>query len=212
MQIQDEYQFITDLSYQLSTRYQRSENSIVVTVAHSTCLLFGGNFDPAYTLTITALPSQMQPVTNKRNATLIAKAMEDALGVPPERGLIKFQAIAEENLATAGKTVLGEIEDLEKEVAESQSSLQRSLSRGKSQQKARRQSMKSLRGGKGTNLLPTHTEGRGTESPSHGMDGWESPPIPNLPSEMSALDRKADKVRKMSRRKSFMQTIFGNKG
>ena len=91
-------------------------------------MLFGGNFDPAYTLTITAVNSQLQPVTNKRNASLLAKAMEEGLGVAPNRGVIKFLALSEDNLATSGKTITGEIEELEKETAEANGSLQRNLS------------------------------------------------------------------------------------
>ncbi len=158
MQVQDEFQFITDLSSQLSSRYQRSESSIVVTVSHSTCLLFGGSFDPAYTLTITALASQLQPVTNKRNAAIVAKAMEDNLGVGPERGLIKFQAIAEENVATNGKTIAGEIEDLRKESVDLNPSWLRGDERRASQSRSRRQSMKSARSSARNSQLPTQFE------------------------------------------------------
>lgn len=106
--------FITDLSYTLSSRYARPDSSICVSITHSACLLFGGSFEPAYTMTITALPSLVQPTTNKRNAALIQKSMEDVLGVPPQRGLIRFVPVAEENLAINGRTVLGEIEEMER--------------------------------------------------------------------------------------------------
>lgn len=205
--VQDEYTFITDLSYALSTRYQRPESSIVVTVAHSCCLLFGGSFDPAYTLTINALPSQLQPVTNKRNAALLAKAMEEGLGVCPDRGLIKFCAIAEENIATDGKTIGQEIEELEKETAEANVSLQRSLSKTTTKQK-RRQSMKSLRSLKKAQL-PPHEESS-TSTPN--LSDRDTPPIPPMPTEMSTMDKRAQKAQKMGRRKSFIATIFGRAG
>ncbi|KAK3065359.1 hypothetical protein LTS18_011882 [Coniosporium uncinatum] len=112
--IKDEYTLTTDLSYHLSTRYQRSESSIMITVNHSACLLLGGSFEPAYVLTITALPSQVQPATNKRNAALIQSFMSDVLSVSADRGIVRFQAIEEYNLATNGRTMLGEIERLEK--------------------------------------------------------------------------------------------------
>jgi hypothetical protein len=169
-------------------------------------LLFGGNFDPAYTLTINALPSQLQPVTNKRNAALLAKAMEEGLGVGPERGLIKFCAIAEENLATDGKTMAGEIEELEKETAESNANLHRNMSRSTPKSK-RRQSMKSLRS------LRTKSQAQ-NESTSNTppLSDRDTPPLPPVPTEMSAMDRKAQKVKKMGRRKSFIATIFGRAG
>lgn len=205
--VNDEYTVTTDLSYYLSQRYQRPENSIVVTLTHSLCMLFGGNFDPAYTLTITALPCQLQPVTNKRNATLLAQHMQDSLQVSPRRGVIKFMAIAEENLANDGMTVSGEIEDLEKETSENNSSMQRSLSRGTTKSR-KRQSMKSLRGVR-SSPLPTHEE---SVPPTPTFYRQDLPPIPAPPTEKSGLDRKAEKAQKMGRRKSFIATIFGKAG
>jgi len=213
--IQDEYTFITDLSYTLSNRYQRPENSILVSLAHSCCLLYGGSFDPAYTLTITALPGQVQPVTNKRNASLLAKAMEESLGVAPSRGIIKFIAIPEENFAHDGKTIAGEIEELEKELGEN-SSLVRSLSKATNRSK-KRQSMRSLRGklsDVAESKQPTPYFPDDLRSPTEMLETSQTPqnmrtPIPPTPTEMSTLDKKADKVQKMSRRKSFIATIFG---
>jgi Macrophage migration inhibitory factor (MIF) len=207
-QIQDEYTFITDLSYTLSTRYQRPESSILITVSHSACLLFGGSFDPAYIIAITALQSQLQLVTNKRNAALIQKAMEDALGVVPDRGLVKFMPIAEENLATNGRTVAGEIEDLERETSEDNSNIRRTLSRGK-----RRQSNKSLRNLKISSPLPTHDEQMTPPVSAQGIGSVQvTPSMPAMPAEKSAMDRKAEKVQKMSRRKSFIASMFGKGG
>ena len=90
----------------------------MITVNHSACLLLGGSFEPAYILTVTALPVQIQPTTNKRNAALIQSFMSDTLGVTPDRGIIRFQTIPEENMAISGRTILGEIERLEKQQAE----------------------------------------------------------------------------------------------
>lgn len=207
-QVHDEFTFITDLSYALSTRYQRPENSILVTLAHSACLLFSGNFDPAYTMTITALPSLLQPVTNKRNASLIGKAMEEGLGVPPERGLIKFVAIPDENYATGGKTVAGEIEELERETPSLYNHQNRSVSRAGSTNKGKkRQSMKSLRNFSIGGLLPTHEE-QTTEQMTPPPSDLESPSQLTLPSESNSKGRKADKSQKMGRRKSFMHSLF----
>lgn len=167
-------------------------------------MLYGGNFDPAYSLTITAVGSQLQPVTNKRNASLLAKHIDDTLGVDPKRGVIKFIAIAEENLATDGKTISGEIEQLDKEQAEANSSLQRSLSHGTDKSK-RRQSMKSLRGTKAKGLLPTHNESMISLPASANY----IPPLPAIPTEKSTMDKKAEKAQRIGRRKSFMATLFG---
>jgi hypothetical protein len=90
----------------------------MITVNHSACLLLGGSFEPTYILTINALPVQVQPTTNKRNAALIQTFMTESIGVSPDRGIIKFVPIPEESLATNGMTILGEIERLERQQAE----------------------------------------------------------------------------------------------
>ena len=161
-------------------------------------------------MAITALQSQLQPVTNKRNAALIQKAMEDVLGVVPERGLIKFMPIPEENLATNGKTVAGEIEDLERATSEDNSTLRRTLSRGK-----KRHSTRSLRNLKISSPLPTHDEQITPPLSAQGMDGTQGgPPMPAsvLPIQKGTMDGKTAKVQKMSRRKSFIASMFGKVG
>ncbi|KAJ4362656.1 hypothetical protein N0V95_001364 [Ascochyta clinopodiicola] len=116
--IKDEYTLVTDLSHHLSTRYQKPETSIMITVNHSACLLLGGSFEPTYILTINALPVQLQPTLNKRNAAMIQNFMTESIGVPIDRGIVKFVAIQEESFAMNGMTVLGEIENLERTQAE----------------------------------------------------------------------------------------------
>ena len=93
----------------------------MINVDHSSCLALAGTFEPCYILTLSALPSQMQATTNKRNAALIQSFMADILSVPPERGIIKFTPIPEENYAFNGNTLLGEIERLEQQQASSTS-------------------------------------------------------------------------------------------
>lgn len=90
----------------------------MITINHSACLLLGGSFEPTYILTINALPVQLQPTTNKRNAALIQNFMCESIGVPADRGVLRFASIQEENLATNGSTILGEIERLERQYAE----------------------------------------------------------------------------------------------
>lgn len=85
----------------------------MINVDHSSCLALAGTFEPCYILTISTVPSQMQASTNKRNAALIQSFMADILSVPPERGIIKFVSIPEENYAVNGNTLFGEIERLE---------------------------------------------------------------------------------------------------
>lgn len=80
-------------------------------------MVFGGTFDPAYVMAVCALPAQLLPTTNRRNAALIQRHMHEALGVPPARGLLRFVPTREEHLACNGKTVAGEIDELERGAA-----------------------------------------------------------------------------------------------
>ncbi|KAF2437880.1 Tautomerase/MIF [Karstenula rhodostoma CBS 690.94] len=127
--IKDEYTLVTDLSHHLSTRYQRPESSIMITVNHSACLLLAGSFEPTYLLTITALPVQLQPTTNKRNAALIQNFLAESLGVPLDRGIIKFVPIQDDCIATNGTTILGDIESLERQMGEENGGLKRGLTK-----------------------------------------------------------------------------------
>jgi len=70
-------------------------------------------------MSVSALSSHLLPTTNKRNAALIQKHMEEALGVSPARGLLRFVATNEENMAHNGKTMAGEIEELERSYSRS---------------------------------------------------------------------------------------------
>lgn len=196
-QVKDEYLFLADLSQHLSQRYHRPTSSIFITLSHSACLLFAGTFDSAYILTLTALPSQIQPTTNKRNASLIQSFMSDSLGVSSDRGIVRFVGIAEEFLATGGTTVLGEIENMSKTSSED-SPVDNHLRHGTLRTRARRtpHKPKELPLREDTGLLRSDDA---MPSPS-----LASPPMPPMPTELSPLDKKAKKVQKMSRRKSFL--------
>ncbi|EPE09973.1 mif domain containing protein [Ophiostoma piceae UAMH 11346] len=108
----DEFTIITELSAHLASRYSRPLSSIVVAIQHGQCMCFGGSFDSAYVMSVTALPSQLQPTTNKRNAALIQKHMEEALGVPAARGHLRFVPVPETNLAYGGNTTVGHLDEL----------------------------------------------------------------------------------------------------
>ncbi|KAI0199963.1 Tautomerase/MIF [Astrocystis sublimbata] len=116
--VHDEFALITDLATHLSNRYQRPMSSIIVTVQHGLCMMFGSTFDPAYTLTIHALPDLLQPATNRRNANLTQRHLHETLGVVPVRGLVRFEATHEENVAIGGKTLGAEMEGVSRDHTE----------------------------------------------------------------------------------------------
>lgn len=113
MQVKDEFTVITGLSAEMSKRYQRSENSIMVTLSHSSCLMIGGTFDPAYILTISAIPEYVQEATNMRNTHFIQRFMTEMLSVSASRGIVRFIAVPESMLGIKGMTVRGQIVESE---------------------------------------------------------------------------------------------------
>jgi len=87
----------------------------MVTLNTDVTMLLAGTSEPAYHLTIAALQAEIAATKNKRSTHLIQDFMLDALEIQPTRGVLRFEAVAEENLATNGMTALQEIEQLERQ-------------------------------------------------------------------------------------------------
>ncbi|EHY57209.1 hypothetical protein HRR83_002702 [Exophiala dermatitidis] len=113
--LESEKEFLIDLSFRLSEIYQRPASCIMAMASTDISMLLGGNSEPAYHLTITALPSEIAATKNKRSTHLIQDFVLDTLRIPPTRGVVRFEAVSEENLATNGMTALQEIEQLERQ-------------------------------------------------------------------------------------------------
>ncbi|RDI78798.1 hypothetical protein Vi05172_g11193 [Venturia inaequalis] len=148
--IKDEFTVVTNLSQHLAERYRRPESAIMINVTHSACLMMAGSFEPAYLLTISAIPSELQPVTNKRNAYLIQHFIADTLHVPSSRGVIRFRDVPEQKLGINGSTVAGEIERLEKAQAEDSNGVGRSMTSKSSRKSLIESKRKSILGGRTT--------------------------------------------------------------
>lgn len=195
--------------------------------------MFAGTFDSAYVLTINALSSQLQPAGNKRNTALIQSHMASSLGVLPDRGIIRFCPIADECLAIKGTTYSGHIERLQRKLSEEPledvmpakaeapkpteaAPIIPQLTTDK--KKKNRQSLliqtrpcttpnpnrqfRSAPASKATS--PTFQR-----TPSvPDLAAQRSPPVPSIPWDNNPMDRKAEKVQKLGKRKSFF-TIFG---
>ena len=85
----------------------------MVMVSTEVAMLIGGNSEPAYHLTITALQPEIAATKNKRSTHLIQGFIQESLAIKPSCGVIRFEPVAEENLATNGVTALQEIEQLQ---------------------------------------------------------------------------------------------------
>lgn len=103
---------LAEVSKFLALRYNRPLASVAVTLHHSACMLFQNSVDPAYMLTVVAIPPLIQPTLNRRTTILAQKLMEDVLGVPGSRGLVRFVAAAEDAYGIAGNTYAGKMDDL----------------------------------------------------------------------------------------------------
>lgn len=99
-------------------------------------MLFDGSSEPAYYLKITALASEIAPTKNKRSTALVQEFMHESLDIAPRRGIIRFEPVAEENLATNGMTALQEIEEMARNSSEDSRAL-RTISRNKSRKSKR---------------------------------------------------------------------------
>lgn len=179
----------------------------MITVNHSACLLLGGSFEPTYILTITALPAQVQQTTNKRNASLIQTFMFETLGVPMERGIVKFVAIQEHCIATNGVTIFGEIERLERQQAEENGGLKRGLTKSSKRSaisKAKSSLQLNRNTSKTTKADNTASATISSPIPGHGPldsgvavdreDADSLLPIDEKPAKKKSVSRKASRI------------------
>ena len=102
----------------LALRYNRPLASVAVTLHHSACMLFQNSVEPAYVLTVVAIPPLIQPTMNRRTTILAQQLMESVLGVPGSRGLVRFVAAAEDAYGIAGNTYAGKVDELLDEVSQ----------------------------------------------------------------------------------------------
>lgn len=173
-------------------------------------------------MTISAVPSLVQATLNKRNAALIQRFFAEELAVPPERGVLKFDAVPEENLATNGTTVLAEIE---KESRPSPtetnfSSLTRRLTSSRKRPTTSYQSRLPTPPRSPAEPNPfeeTDLSRQGSRSRSKSINAAKSKdleietsnfPIPEIPTLKSPMDIRAEKVQRMTKRRSFLH-MFG---
>lgn len=207
--IKDEFSFITDLSYHLSNRYQRPMSSIVINLTHGCCMMFGGSFDPAYTLTIHALPCLVQPTTNKRNAALVQRHIQETLGVIASRGYVRFVATPEDNVAIGGKTIAAEINESSNAMAEDKPA---EIKKGaKSNRKIGVKSFGGFRSTSMTDLAKVPTPPPSTSDETTPIT--TIPEVPPTPPEDDGLGDLVEQkpIKTAPRRKSLRFSLFSGK-
>ncbi|KAF8437857.1 Tautomerase/MIF superfamily [Terfezia claveryi] len=107
--LENEFDFIKSFSQVIAKRFSRTEETVAVSIDHSSCMMMGGTFDGCYFLTITSL-SFISPTCNKRNTALISEWLSANLGVPSSRGFIRFVEPDAGNYAMGGITCLDMLE------------------------------------------------------------------------------------------------------
>ncbi|KAJ5764836.1 Tautomerase [Penicillium odoratum] len=159
---------VADLIFRLAQIYKRPETCIMLTVQQDVGVFFGSTTELSYLLKVYALPSFIAPFTNLRNTHLIQSAMQDLLQIPMNQGVIIFQPVSEENLATNGLTARGGFTQLERNDQEESPSLFKTISRSMSRR------LKANSGQSAPISLPS-TAGTATISPSMQTEIRRSP-------------------------------------
>ncbi|PWY89978.1 Tautomerase/MIF [Aspergillus heteromorphus CBS 117.55] len=113
-QIKDMGQLVSSVSSHMARIFQKSETLVMTTIQQDACIQFGRSTMPAYLMKVFALPYLIAPITNLRSTIMIQAALQEILHVAPSRGVILYIPISEENFATNGVTMMGEIARLER--------------------------------------------------------------------------------------------------
>lgn len=120
---------MSDLSFRMAQIYQRPESSMLVTIQQDACLHFGNSSLPAYLMKIFTNPFLIGPVTNIRNTTFIQKSIQEFLDIAPDRGVIMYVPVPEENFATNGTTVMEQMATMEGDTQNESTGIFKSISR-----------------------------------------------------------------------------------
>ncbi|KAI2907878.1 hypothetical protein CBS63078_4729 [Aspergillus niger] len=120
---------VSNISSHMARIFQKSETLMMTTIQEDACIQFGRVNLPAYLMKVFALPYLIAPITNLRSTILIQAALQEILHVAANRGVILYIPIPEENFATNGVTMMGEIARLERSSPDHGSGLFKTVSR-----------------------------------------------------------------------------------
>ncbi|RAL16929.1 MIF domain protein [Aspergillus homomorphus CBS 101889] len=112
--IKDDDMLASMITTQMARIFEKSEACMMTTIQQDACLYFANSNMPAYLMKVFALPYLIAPITNLRSTILIQVALEKIMSIASNHGVILFLPMPEENLATNGVTVMGQIANLER--------------------------------------------------------------------------------------------------
>lgn len=194
---------MSDLSFRMAQIYQRPESSMLVTIQQGACLHFGNSSLPAYLMKIFANPYLIGPVTNIRNTTFIQKSIQEFLDIAPDRGVIMYVPVPEENFATNGTTVMGQMATMEGDTQNESTGIFKSISRSMS----RRMKLNSA------NSVPLSITTTTTTGP-HGAGTHETIPASDRDghAKCSSGDTQTQSVRKSRSLRDIVSRRGGDRG
>ena len=209
-------------------------SSIMVSLGHAACMLFGASCEPTYLLTISAIPSFTTTAMNKHSASCLQNFIEEELKCPADRGVVRFTTTPEENLAVGGITLSQRIDEMRLHVPAP--SNVPSLSRQSTLIKAKTPPFQQQNGQPQSTIpTPPHSPHnnthektpRASRDPSpketvrldrsksmtsmkrrkHSIIDTSSIPIPDIPVTSSPTDSKTSKSPRVGKRKSLLQML-----
>ncbi|KAF7592294.1 hypothetical protein BBP40_000425 [Aspergillus hancockii] len=127
--VKDEESLASMISSRLAHIYQKPESSLMVTIQHDVCLRFGISQCPAYLMKVYALPYSIAPITNLRCTILIQSALRELLQIEPNRGVVLYFPVPEENFATNNVTYMDEPPHHARRTEDEDPSILRNISR-----------------------------------------------------------------------------------
>lgn len=198
---------------------------MLVTIDQNAHLLFGNISGSAYLLKITALSSLIGPLTNLRNTGIIQSTIQEMFDIGPDRGVVIYTPVSEDNLATNGMTTRSEIDRLERSDSSNSPSILKSISRSLSRR------MKSSSGNSVpislTSVMSPDVATPTSTSPVTFASGQLSPPKPHQTDakkpiespkgeptqQISSVDEKCERsLKKRESLKSFVNRRLGELG
>ncbi|RAH79848.1 hypothetical protein BO86DRAFT_435383 [Aspergillus japonicus CBS 114.51] len=112
--VKDDDTLASTISSKMAQILEKPEVFIMTTIQQDACVYFGNSNTPAYLMKVFALPVLIAPIMNLRSTILIQIELQKILSIAPNRGIILYIPMPEENLATNGMTVMGQLANLER--------------------------------------------------------------------------------------------------
>ncbi|KAJ6500630.1 Tautomerase/MIF superfamily [Mycena sanguinolenta] len=89
VKIPNEREFALEFSKIGAKALEKPEAYITTSVTYNQTLTFAGTFEPAFALTVVSLDN-LNPEANEKYSAVLSEFFKDKLGIPNDRGYIRF--------------------------------------------------------------------------------------------------------------------------